>query len=213
MFRSKAVAESELATYADEFAACVRGVIEDFLAKYKKRLHEMSARSKASIINDMLRSAFEARFLDRKGITFYRKRGAFLVNFHDNWTIKLKKFKAGLAVSNIETQAVIDFNDQKPPEQDTLPGWPPEPTNLLLGYQPHGVEYANATLHLVCPASRGIHWAWMLDEVGAADTMPIATPALFRPAAGPKPKRVRRRGSKEDAGAPKAGRTTAPEIE
>ncbi|MCY1018255.1 hypothetical protein [Pyxidicoccus sp. MSG2] len=200
MLKTRPQAEAELAPHVKTMCAIVQGALEEYVRDYAQLRHKLSARSQSSIINDLMVFLSKERFAENPEVKVVKKRGSFLVNFASGYLIKLKKLDKNLRAANIPTQAVFDFNNQtqaKEPFQAELPGMPPAPTNLHVGYQLLGIALTSSKVWIVCPgAEEG--WSWEitaetdgvvvpLDTTAQEKEKPTRTKRRFKPKAEPGP--------------------------
>ncbi|MHB8459868.1 MAG: hypothetical protein ACYDAK_08595 [Candidatus Limnocylindrales bacterium] len=174
-------ARVDLAPYVARLRRCIQTALTTYQAEIGQFAYRHTKRSQASLIHDYMVDAVKAEFDDEPGISFTTRRNLFTVDFFHRYLIKLKKHDRNLRTSNIPTQLVLDWLDQK---QLELSGMPDEATKLHLGYQA-GMTLASSKVWLTCPDGSALDWKWELvgDE-------PMGLPM---PEVGPQPRPVRPR--------------------
>jgi len=190
MIRSQEEAQDCLGPFSDRLQACVTRAVAEYQTIETAALRaQMSKRSDASIINDLiwsqLRSEFEGDFV------FSDRRNRRLMHVGGDFNLRVKKLDGGMRPRNIFTQLVLDYLEQHP--QMHLPGMG-SPTNVDLCYTRAGAAEVAVQVYLRCPRDRNdFFWLWEFDEP-AAGVEPAA-----QPLAPPEPPRRVRPRSEETA--------------
>jgi len=168
-------AQADLARYQARLRRCIQAAIANYQAEIGRFAYRHTKRSQASLVHDYMVDAIRAEFQDEPGITFSTRRNLFTVDFFHRYLIKLKKHDRYLRTSNIPTQLVLDWLDQK---QLELPDMPDATTKLHLGYQP-GLTLATSKVWLTCPDGSTLDWKW---ELASEEPMELPMPDV-----GPQP--------------------------
>lgn len=200
MVKTRPQAEAELAPHVKTMCAVVKSALEEYVRDYGPLRHKLSARSQSSIINDLMVFFSKASFADNPGVSVVKKSGSFVVNFASGYVIKLKKLDKQLRAANIVTNAVFDFNNQvqaKRSIQEELPGMPPAPTNLHVGYQVVDIALTSSKVWIVCPGSEE-GWSWEITAVNDGVVVPLDTTTQEK--AQPTQRRKRRFNPKAGSG-------------
>jgi len=179
MVKTRPQAEADLGPYVKTMCTVVKGALDEYVRDYALLRHKLSPRSQSSIINDLMVFFSKEAFAENPGVSVVKKRGSFLVSFATGYVIKLKKLDRKLQASNILTNAVLDFNTQtaaKKPFQPQLPGMPPPPTNLHVGYQVVDIALTNSKVWIVCPGAED-RWSWEITAVTNGVVVPLETTA------------------------------------
>src|SRR3989304_5508498 len=158
-------AQADLARYQARLRRCIQAAIANYQAEIRRFAYRHTKRSQASLVHDYMVDAIRAEFQDEPGITFSTRRNLFTVDFFHRYLIKLKKHDRYLRTSNIPTQLVLDWLDQK---QLELPDMPDATTKLHLGYQP-GLTLATSKVWLTCPDGSTPDCRWE-GGVGGGET-------------------------------------------
>lgn len=174
MIRSKRQAQSELGRLAELLFATVREGLGEF-RHYGPMRYRHRRRTDANIINDLIVDRAKVNFRGIPGVESTDKRATLYLGFFGRWIVKIKKLDRKLRSRNVETQAVLDFVNQRPdPELPGLEG----PTHLHLGYQRNDqVELENSRVFLVCPLGNALAWEWELLEGSSGLLVPAAAAA------------------------------------
>lgn len=142
--------------------ACVRLALDDFIKNQTGLRFMYTLRTEASIINDYMVWYAKDRF------SWKLKRNLFVIDVGPDYRAKLKKLTGGWKTSNIQTNLVLQYEQQKPltlfDDMDL--------THLFLGYQRNDAEISKSSIWLVCPDGKRVKWIADLTAAGeSSNTM------------------------------------------
>lgn len=149
--------------------ACVRLALDDFTTEHRNLRYRYTLRTEASIINDYMVGYAKDRF------PWKLRRNLFLVQIGDDFRAKLKKLTGGWGTRNIQTNLVLQYEQQRPlalfDDMDL--------THLFLGYQRNDAELSKSSIWIVCPDGKKIKWIADLTNAdhaaGAIDVGIVST--------------------------------------
>lgn len=189
MIRSQEEANECLGPFSDRLHGCVTRATAAYQAAETAALRaQMSKRSDASIINDLIWSQLRTEFEGE--LVFSDRRNRRLMHVGGDFNVRVKKLDGAMRPRNIFTQLVLDYLEQHP--QMHLPGMG-SPTNVDLCYTRAGAAEVGVHVYLRCPRDRSnCFWLWELDEpaAGLAGAEPAAEPLV--PSEPPRRVRPRR---------------------
>jgi len=177
MIRSFATAQSDLAHLLDRLQGCIRAALQEYASEHGSLRHKYFGTAEPSVIHSLMKWHIEAAFPpgNPDGVVPITTRGnLFLVLIGSNYRVKLKKMNRGWRTSNVRTQSVIAFTEQR--RQIELIA---SPTNLHLGYRPKSTaEVLTSEVWIACPdGRRNPHWAMELVQAAAPLPVPLRQPA------------------------------------
>jgi hypothetical protein len=161
MLRTREQAQAELGDVAPLLEGAIRTALERYPAEHATQRRDYSRRSQSSLIHDLMVAETKKQMEGRSGVVCMTTKGTFVVVVRQTYIIKLKKMGSGLQTSNIRTQALLSFMNQKP-MQLTLAAVPAE-THLIFGYQPRGTELLSSSVWAICPMGKRVRWSWTLE--------------------------------------------------
>jgi hypothetical protein len=151
---------SALRAHVTTLRACVRLALDDFATDHTKLKFRYTLRTEASIINDYMVWYAKDRF------PWKLRRNLFLVQVGPDFRAKLKKLTGGWGTRNIQTNMVLQYEQQRPMRLfDDM-----DLTHLFLGYQRNDAEISKSSIWLVCPQGKGIKWIADLTNADDATT-------------------------------------------
>lgn len=96
----------------------------------KRRIIGFNARTKATMIQNLIIERIKETFADVKGVTVKDFKGVFGLHFKNQIFIRFNKFNSKLEPSRARTKQRIRFENQ----QTVIPGFPRKPLFLYAGY-------------------------------------------------------------------------------
>lgn len=147
-----------LKPYQDKIAACIQNGFSEFEEKYNSDSYKLEIRTKSNIIRDLIVDNAKKDFLSDNKITFIRQNHYTLMNVDNKCLLRFKKLKPNLTSSNYATQQALNFSLQL-----EIPGLPPAPTRLDVGYVPDPVFSKIEGIYVVCLNGKKPKWSIQLD--------------------------------------------------
>lgn len=144
------------------------------------------ATTKAMFINDHMIFHARDRMKNHPSVRFIQRYGRTHLLIDDQLEVKLKKLNYNRRPSNVLTQAVRDFNDQKTKEyplQLEFPGMLNPVANLIAGYQQNRIKTGIEAVYIVCPQGSRNKWEWKIEfmaEPSKPYAEPISQPPKYR---------------------------------
>jgi len=170
-----------LRKHVSTLSACVKLALADFVADQSAHRVRYSARTEASIIHDYMVWYAKDMF------PWKLRRNLFLLHVENDYRVKLKKLDGRWRPRNIQTDLVLQFEEQRPLRLfDDL-----DLTHLFLGYQRDEAEILRSSIWLVRPNGRTIQWAAELGIEDGASAMNFAVIAPTDPTRDADIRRVR----------------------
>ena len=161
-------AESTLKPYIHIFKEVIDLAWNEYNDLYSVDLRLIhSARTRSSIVHDLMRHHAIRLFDGMPGVYLVIIRGLFLVDIEGKVVVRFKKLRRDRRGSNILTGQTMLFNSQ----QFDLPGIPARPTGLVAGYQLDDLQLHIDARLITCPDASGV--AWHID----VDKSPVESPA------------------------------------
>lgn len=174
----------------------VEGGWSDFLGDHSALRHGYEKRTQANLVHDYVTQRLTTLFSEHPDWTprRIRKHRLFLLDFKNDFSMKVKKLDRSRRSRNVVTQMVLNFMHQA---QAHLPGFA-GPTSLVLGYQLNAAETEIAAIWITCPDGSRHHWEWELPRLADVLEMPslgkakeAAAPGkIVRPKVPPKPDEI-----------------------
>jgi hypothetical protein len=104
------------------------------------------------------------------------RRNLFLVQIGSDFTAKLKKLTGGWGTTNIQTNMVLQYEQQRPMRLfDDM-----DLTHLFLGYQRNDAEISKSSIWLVCPDGKRKP-KWIADLTNAEDAGNVINVGIVSP--------------------------------
>lgn len=152
-----------LRVHVETLRACVRLALDDFTKDHSPLRFRYTLRTEASIINDYMVWYAKDRF------PWKLKRNLFLIEIEQDFRAKLKKLTGAWKTSNIQTNLVLRYEQQKPIRLfDDM-----DLTHLYLGYQRNDAELSKSTIWLVCPDGKRAKWIADLSTADGAEALDV----------------------------------------
>lgn len=143
-----------LTPFLDDFDAIGRHGLAVYRERYPAELRlEHSDRSAASLIHDHMCFEAERLLAGQEDVRALDVRSLKLWLIGDQVVIRLKKMDEEGRARNLQTRQQRDFDLHR-----TLPGVPPAPTRVTLGYFPDRTMTEVIRVQVACPIGREIAW-------------------------------------------------------
>ncbi|HXA01898.1 MAG TPA: hypothetical protein VNW99_07920 [Cytophagaceae bacterium] len=131
---TKEQAEQILSPFIPTITGSVKKGFRDYInscARYsEKRSLELKARTKATMIHNLIIERIREAFEDAPGITVKEYRDVFGLHFRNQVFIRFNKFNSRLEPTKARTKQRTRFENQ----QTVIPGFPRKPMFLYAGY-------------------------------------------------------------------------------
>lgn len=160
-------------------ASAVRATLQDY-AEYRNRypdwVAQSSARGLANWIHDRLWHHASGQMIVIDGVFVYERSGTRELIVDDRYRIRVKRHRAGAAVSTYPTQTALDFMEQ-PDGQRVLQGL--EQIRLIFGYEwNHESNDIGAAVLSLRDGHRNVLW---VEELHDAPGPELGLPAREAP--------------------------------
>jgi hypothetical protein len=172
MFRdSQQEAEDFLRPYFDRLSNCIRMGFIEFIQNHSAYAYKYEVRTKANIIRDNIVALSKSEFFSDSEVSFLQQRHYTLMVIDNRYILRFKKLHSDLTSSNYATPQALNFSLQL-----EIPGLPPNPLRLDIGYVPDPLMTEIIGIYIVCPNGKVPRWSIRLDE---AETEGQTTEILF----------------------------------
>lgn len=146
---------------------CISAALQEYVEKYKDLRRKHRRGTEASIIRDIIVDQIVTEFEGAANAKGRVVHGTYELTILDKYKVRFKKLDRALRVSNIDTQATIDFRGQVQFAELAV-------TNLHVGYQiGKEAELTSAKRWVVCPKATGRHWRWEITGLGNEQVAPL----------------------------------------
>ena len=178
----------------DDLYTCVNGAWEHWKKKFEPELVHFDARTRASIIHDLIVGEVKTRLGDHSEVQIRKARGRWLLCFAEHsMVVHFKKLDREFRTSNARTETAFKFSHQLP-----LPGVP-EGVRLTVGYRLNAVATELLGVWVVLAVGRKVEWKYEMPapQTAIVEQLPLGSAAtsrerkpLVKPKQGAVPERV-----------------------
>jgi len=137
---------------------CVHAGLDDFNVNYDSERFRLSARSRASVIRDLIFFHVRRLFEGVKGVKILQKETFEGLLVEQRILLRIKKLNNKKQASNLPTRQALDFSNQ----QLCFEGFLPPIACLNLGYIPDKAWVCAEEIVIACPNSMKTN-AWYID--------------------------------------------------
>lgn len=170
-------AEERINRYREVLDECIRFGWDAFMNDYKDKHHILSARSRAAIVFDEIRSRSQVVFSAMEGVAFVPRPNSFMLYLGDDIALRFKKLRRNGLCSNINTHQQMLFQAQM-----CLPGILAG-TLVHAGYLLDDLQREVIKTLVVCQFENRVLWTINLtDEAGGAIVITPTSPQGEPPA-------------------------------
>lgn len=117
-------------------------------------------RTIASLVHDFIKSHVKEKFLGIEGIEARDFNEVFGLSINRKLFIRFKKLNPDFSTSNIPTRQTLALNYQQ-----TLEGFPDEPTFIIAGYMPNATWTSITNIYLLCNEGERVLWMKDLNNI------------------------------------------------
>lgn len=155
---TKEQAEQILSPFIPTINSSIKKGFSDYInscARYtEKRSLELKARTKASVIHNLIIERIREAFEDVPNVTVKEYRGVFGLHFRNQLFIRFNKFNSRLEPSQARTKQRQRFENQ----QTVIPGFPRKPLFLYAGYTFTPTMTGISSINISCRIKGSQEW-------------------------------------------------------
>jgi hypothetical protein len=136
--------------------------------RYAEELSTHTARTRASLLNDLIIFRFMQRKLREIGIRVFKINNRILFDIRGELILHFKKLNGQLQSSNLQTEFAYAFT-----RQQELPGIPTKLLRLVAGYVPSKDWTAITGVYVTLPKGNKVEWSRsLMDQADNITNLP-----------------------------------------